>query len=148
NINFDDQGAAFIGQVPLSALGVNFALPANVLGIVQALNLDTLTLQTMPDGLHPSLNQDALPFVAYDEAYLTRAMAWGERLVPGNPTLASLAPIAPQLPGADVQVVVSFTGEPAGALSLQDLNIGINPDGSVRALGLDLPGGAIVPADT
>lgn len=148
NISFDDQGNGKIGRVPLSALGVTATLPPNVLAIVQTLGIDALTIQTEPDGLHFFLDDRALPFLAYDEAYLQRAMAWGEKLAPGNPTLAALAPIVPNLPGADVAITVSFTGEPAGELSLTDLNVGINPDGSVRALGIDLPGGPLVPAET
>lgn len=148
NISFDDQGNGKVGPVSLSALGVNAALPSNVLAIINALGIDALTVQTQPDGLHLSLDDRALPFIAYDEAHLTRALAWGDKLAPGNPTLAALAPIASKLPGADVAMTVSFTGEPAGELSLQDLSIGINPDGTVRALGLDLPTGPLVPAET
>ena len=146
NISFDDQGNGKIGPVPLSALGVNAALPPNVVAIVQALGVDLLTVQTQPDGLHLFLDGRALPFLAYDQKRLNNVMAWGDKLAPG--ALGAAASIIPSLPGADVRVELSFTGEPAGQLSLQDLNVSINPDGSVRALGVDIPGGPLVPVET
>jgi len=146
NISFDDQGNPKVGPVPLSALGVNFVMPPTVLSILNALGVDLLTVQTEPDGLHLFLDDRALPFLAYDEQRLNNVMAWGEKLAPG--ALGPAASIVPSLPGADVRLELSFTGEPAGQLSLQDLNVGINPDGSVRALGVDIPGGPLVPVET
>lgn len=148
NISFDDQGNAKVGPIPTAALGAPVTLPPNVLAMVQALGIDTATLQTQIDGLHTTLDADALPTLAWDPDYMARTVAWAEALAPGNPSVDTFASIAPQLPGADVTVAVSFTGEPVGQLDLSNLNVGINPDGSVRALGLDIPGGSLVPADT
>ncbi len=53
----------------------------------------------------------------------------------------------PQLPGAQISVVVSFTGEAVAETELAPISISVEPDGSLRAFGLPVAPEPVVPAD-
>ncbi len=148
NLAFDEQGNGYIGPVSLAQLGVPVTLPPIVLNLVNALGVDTVTLDTEPDGLHIQLGDRPFPTLAYDQAHLERGMGLVNVLAPNAGMTGLLNDVAAALPGADLQIAVSFTGEPVGELDLSNLAVDILPDGSVRALGLSLPGGPLIPAGT
>jgi hypothetical protein len=147
SVAFDENGNAYVGPVPLSNLGVAFSLPPDTLALIRTLDIDSATVRTEPDGLHILLDQDPFPTLAYDAAYLERAVGLANTLAPNAENTETLNSVAGILPGADVEVAVSFTGEPVGITDLSGLAITINPDGSVRALGIDIPMGPLVPPE-
>ncbi len=146
SINFDDQGNARLGNVPLSALGAPVSLPPATLQLLDQLGIQKLTIDTQPDGLHLSINDRALPTVAYDAESLGRAVALVNQLMPDSGMADTLAQVATVLPAADAQIAVTFNGEPAGDTNLRNLNVALNADGSLTALGIPIPGGPLVPA--
>jgi hypothetical protein len=63
-------------------------------------------------------------------------------------TLALLNDIVPLLPGADVRLVVSFTGQPVAETDLGSITVVVNEEGAISSvMGLPLPAGAALPAD-
>jgi hypothetical protein len=146
-VTFDEAGNARIGDLALADLGVPVTLPPNILGLLSSLGIDRVTVDTAPDGLRLTMNDRPLPTLAYDEASLQRVIGLAGAFMPGSPLMDTVAEIAPLLPGADLRAAVTFDGVPAGELALDNLSVAINPDGTVRALGLPIPGGPLLPAD-
>lgn len=147
NITFDESGNAFIGTIPASALGAAFTLPANAAGIIDALGVEKANVTTTPGGLQITLDDRPLPKIAYNAAALERvAPLLGGFL--DEATMATVNGILPDLPGADLQLTATFNGQPAGEANLSNLDVAINPDGTVRALGVNLGSQPLVPADT
>ena len=63
-------------------------------------------------------------------------------------TLALLNQLVPLLPGAEVTLVVSFTGEPVAETDLGSITLVVGEDGAlVSAIGIPLPPGPALPAD-
>lgn len=145
NLNFDPQGNGYIGAMPLSDLGAPVALPPATLDLLKSLGITRVGLDTEPDGLHITLNDQPFPTLAYDAAYLERAMGLANVLAPDAGLTTTLNDVASQLPGADVKLAVSFDGQPVGEANLSNLEVTVNPDGSVNALGINLPGGSLIP---
>lgn len=147
SVTFDPAGNVFVGSTPLSSLGVNFSLPPNILDLLKSLGAEKLVIETKPDGLKLALNDQALPSLAYDAAYLDRAQKLVNQVVTDQNLLGTLNDVLPLLPGAQVKAAVSFTGQPAGETSLSNLNVAINPDGSLRVLGIPVGSASVVPAN-
>ena len=135
---FDDNGEAIIEGIPVSQLEQSMGttlplrLDAGVLAILDAIGADSIKIATQPNGIDIFLNEDQLPGIAYDSAYLERTIPYINAFVT-DPAMADLLDqLIPQLPGADVQVVVSFTGEPAVATDLGSITLVASEDGSLR----------------
>ncbi len=142
-VAFDEQGNMSIQGIPLSAFGVGFQLPPNVLAIVQALGIESFTLKTQPNGIDLMLDEDAIPGIAYDTARLNTLLTVAEAFVGDPATVAMLENVVAILPGADVTVAVSFTGEPIGETDLGKLVLTVTPDGSIQALGMNVAEAAL-----
>jgi hypothetical protein len=93
-------------------------------------------------------NDMPFPSIAYDAAYLGRAMDLLGKVSPESSFADTLAAIATDLPGAAVTAQITFNGEPAGVTDLSNLEVAVNADGSVSALGIPIPGGSLIPAAT
>lgn len=145
-ITFDQSGNLSIGSVPGSALGLAGPLiDANTLGMLQSFGLDKLQIRTEPNGIKLSLNDRPLPGLAYD----SRSLATAQPIVAAfAPDLApTLETVLPALQSTEVDMVVSFTGEPAGEMSLGVVPVVLNDDGTLSAFGFPIPGGPMVPPD-
>jgi hypothetical protein len=147
NITFDESGAAYIGNIPASALGAAFTLPENVRSILNSLGVEKAGVVTTPGGMEIALDDRPLPKIAYNAAALERvAPLLGGFL--DESTMTTVSGILPDLPGADLQLTATFNGQPAGEANLSNLDVAINPDGTVRALGVNLGSQPLIPADT
>jgi len=147
SITFDAQGNGYVGSIPLSALGAGVSLPSAITGLLSQIGIEAVNINTEPTGLVISVNGEPLPSLAYDGNSLDAAVTLVGALMPGSPMAETLADAAETLPELDLNVAVTFDGEPAGQLALEDLSIAVQPDGSLSAMGIDLPIGAVVPAD-
>ena len=145
-IVFDQGGNLSIGSVPGSALGLaGPLLDANTLALLQSLGLDKLQIRTEPNGIRLAVNDRPLPGLAYDSRSLAAAQPLVAAFAPdAAPTLET---VMPALQGAQIDLVVSFTGEPAGEMDLGVVPVVINDDGSLSAFGFPVPGGAVAPPD-
>jgi hypothetical protein len=142
---FDQQGNATVAGVPLAALGAGFTLPPNVQQLVNSLQMQQATVSIKPGGLNLSYNNRPLPSLAYDQERLTRALNVAGPFV-GDPAMVeTLNALAPQLVGADVVLVVSFTGEPAAPTQISAVPLRVASDGSINAYGM--PVGASLPVE-
>lgn len=144
SITFDAEGRGFVGPVPLESLGAAVNLPASTLALLDQLGIDSLTLQTLPSGLDLTVNDGPFPDLAYDAERLNRAVALANTFMAGSPMVETITGVADKLPGADIRAAVTFNGEPAGGLVLDNLRATINEDGSISALGLPLPVGSVL----
>lgn len=146
SVTFDAQGNGFVGSIPLSSLGAPVTLPPAALQLINSIGIQKLTIKTQPDGLHLTINDRALPTLAYNSKSLGRIMGIVNTLMPDLGMGDTLTSVATALPAADLNVAVTFNGTPAGETNLRNLNVALNADGSVSALGIPVPGGALVPA--
>ncbi len=152
SLAYDAQGNPTIEGVPLAeleqALGTSFGLnlPANAQTIIQALGLQFLRVQTQPNGIDLSTNGPELPDIAYDTTRLNNLQSLAQALVADPNTAQLVETLVPQLPGAEVELVVSFTGQPVEDTQLTPLPIQVAEDGSLSLWGIALPG-ASLPAD-
>lgn len=146
NVTFDAQGNGFVGNVPLSRLGAPVTLPPAALQLISSLGVQKLMIDTQPDGLHLTLNDRALPTVAYNSQSLGRMMALVNQLMPNLEMGDTLNMVASALPAADAKIAVTFNGEPAGEANLRNLKVALGADGTLSALGIPVPGGPLVPA--
>ncbi len=133
---FDQAGNASIAGTPLSDLGVAFALPANVLQILQSIDAEQVSINTTPTGIQLALNGQPLPSIAYNGESLNRALGLAQPFVAGTPMENTLADLGPQLQGADIEMAVSFTGEPVGGIQLSSVPLQLQADGSLSAYGV------------
>ena len=142
-VAFDDQGNMSVQGIPVSTLGLNIQLPPNVLAIVQALGIDSLTIKTQPNGIDLMLDDKTIPGIAYDTARLNALLAVAPTFVGDPATVATLEQVVPLLPGADVTVAVSFTGEPIGETDLGKLQVTVTPEGDIQAMGMTVAESAV-----
>ena len=146
SLAFDKQGNAKLGTVALSSLAP-IKLDPNTLGLLTSLGLDKLTITTQPNGINLAMNDKPLPGIAYDSAILSRTLQIATPLLP-DPNLANtLKDVLPKLPGAQLDVAVSFTGQPVGATSLAAIPVAINANGTLAVYGVPVSGNPIVPPD-
>lgn len=146
SIAFDENGGLNIGSVPASTLGLPATLiDANTLGLLKSIGLDKLQVKTDPNGIKLSLNDKPLPSIAYDSKSLEQVKPLVGAFAPDlAPTLDT---VLPKLPGADLDVAVSFTGQPAQETQLAAVPVTLNPDGTLGVFGIPLPGSGMVPPD-
>ncbi len=146
SLAFDKQGNAKLGSVPLSNLAP-VKLDANTLGLLSQLGLDKLAIKTEPNGIKLALNDKPLPGIAYDTDTLNQALAVAGPLLP-DPTLANmLKQVLPKLPATQLDVAISFNGQPVGDTALAPLPVAINPDGTLAVFGVAVSKSPLVPAD-
>ncbi len=153
SLAYDENGKPSIEGVPLAqieqALGASLGLdlPPLAMQIFKAINVQQLTVATQPNGIDLSVDGRPLPGLAYDTPRLERTIAIAEPLV-GDPTLVStLKEVAPKLPGADVDIIVSFTGQPAADTKLATIPVQVTPEGALAIYGIPLGTSPILPQD-
>ncbi len=144
-IAFDEGGNLSIGSVPGSALGLaGPLLPPNVLGMLESMGIDKLQVNLDPNVIALSMNDRSLPGLAYDSASLAAARPVIDAFAPTlGPTLDTVLPV---VQAADLDLAVSFTGEPAGTIELGAVPVQLNADGSLSTFGVAVPG-VTLPAD-
>jgi len=145
-IAFDEGGNLSIGGLSAASLGVEGPiLDANTLGMLQSYGIENLQIATEPNGIKLAMNGDPLPGISYDSASLANVMPVLQGFAPDLvPTLESAMPM---LQNADLDVAVSFTGEPIGELALSDLPVALNADGTLSVFGVSAGSTPLVPAD-
>ncbi|RLT44570.1 MAG: hypothetical protein DWI57_03155 [Chloroflexi bacterium] len=127
-----------------ASLGLN--LPPMVMQILTAVNAQQLTVATQPNGIDLSIDGKPLPGIAYDTARLNSILPIIGPLA--GPAMAdTLATVIPQLPGADIDLIVSFTGQPASDTKLSSIPIKVNEDGTLSAWGIPLGSSPILTPD-
>ena len=141
-----ESGEATLGSIPLSqidpALGSTLALDETTRGLISALNADSLQVSAGPNGINLALGEgNPLPGIAYDAESLQRALALVPALGLVDASLNdTLQQFGPQLATTQLDLGVSFTGEPLGETDLSDLSVSVNDDGSLSALGFPVAG--------
>ncbi len=153
SLAYDANGNPSIEGVPLSeieqALGASLGLnlPPMVMQILTAVGAQQLTVATQPNGIDLSIDGKPLPSIAYDTARLNNTLAIAGPLVGDQATVDMLQTVVPQLPGADVDLIVSFTGQPAADTNLSAIPIKVNEDGTLSAWGIPLGTSPILQPD-
>lgn len=150
---FDENGEAYVEGVPLSQLesALGMAMPqlldANTLALLDAIGVETVRIETQPNGIDLFLNDEPMPGIAYDSARLESTLAFAGAFVQDPQMADMLNQIVPLLPGADITAVVSFTGEPVAETDLGSITLVVGEDGSLQLdSGIPVPGAAL-PAD-
>jgi len=146
SVAFDEQGNLQIGSVAGAALGLNGPLlDANTLNLLNSYGIDKLNIATTPNGISLSMNDRPLPGIVYDSASLAQV----QPLVAGfAPALApTLDQVLPKLQNAQLDVALSFTGQPAGETQLAPVPVALNDDGTLTVFGTPLSSTPMVPAD-
>lgn len=145
-------GTLSIDGIPLaqleSALGMNFGavVPANILSILDEIDAETVTVATNPNGIDLGLNGKPLPSLAYDSASLSRVLVLIDPLVTDPALAAQLNDLVPKLPGAQLNVVASLNGTPAGQTALGTVKLTLDEQGRLGAYGFPLTGSLVAPA--
>lgn len=118
-VKYDDQGVPSILGISardLQALGLNanVALAPQVLGQLQANNVQNVQLSSRSNGLYMWVNGSPLPAIAWDAASLQNALQVYEQMNPGvpKPYLDLIKTFVPMLGQTDVSIMVHF---PVGA---------------------------------
>jgi len=149
SLAYDEQGNPSIEGIPLAeleqALGASLGLnlPPNALALVQVLGLQFLDVRTHPNGIELSTDGPELPDIAYDSTRLDNMLGLARAMAP-DPTMVQLMEaLLPQLPGADVELVVSFTGQPVQDTQLSPFSVQVAEDGALSLWGIPLPGAAL-----
>ena len=152
SLAFDAEGKASFEGIPLAeieqALGQSFgvALPPVALQIMTALGVEQFSLATQPNGIDLALDGTALPGLAYDTERLNNLMPIVSAFV--DPSMAGMiGEVVPKLPGADLDIIVSFTGEPTAETMLPTIPVSVGEDGSLGVWGIPLGTGSLLPAD-
>ena len=152
SLAFDADGKASFEGIPLAeieqALGASFGveLPPMALQIMTALGVQQFSLATQPNGIDLALDSTALPGLAYDTERLNNLMPIVSAFV--DPSMGGMiGEVIPKLPGADLDIVVSFTGEPAADTQLPTIPVSVGEDGSLGVWGIPLGMGSLLPAD-
>ena len=151
SLAFDAEGNASFEGIPLAeieqALGQSFgvALPPMALQILSALGVEQFSLATQPNGIDLALDSTALPSLAYDTERLNNLMPIVSAFV--DPSMGGMiGEVIPKLPGADLDIIVSFTGEPAADTQLPTIPVSVGEDGTLGVWGIPL-GMDLLPAD-
>lgn len=110
-VKFDEQGRPgllALSADDLTAMGVNFALPADMLANIQAANLQTVELQTDPASATIYANGEPLPTLIWDTQLLANLMEVVRALATDSPLLPLLEQVVPYLDRADVGIMIHF----------------------------------------
>ncbi len=152
SLAFDAEGQASFEGIPLSeieqSLGASLgvALPPMALQILNAVGVEQFSLATQPNGIDLALDNTDLPGLAYDSERLDNLMPIVSAFVDASMS-GMIGEVLPKLQGADLDIIVSFTGEPAAETMLPTIPVSIGEDGSLGAFGIPLGLGSVVPAD-
>jgi len=150
---FDDQGNASIQGVPVSelekALGTSLGLSMdpNTVALLKSLGADTIDIKLTPNGVSLMLGDKPLPGIAYDSATLEQAVKLADALV-YKQTADTLNKVATVLPNAEVETVISLTGEPAAATELAKIPVEVNDDGTLNVFGLPAGSEPVIDPET
>ncbi len=151
SLAFDAEGNASFEGIPLAeieqALGQSFgvALPPMALQILSALGVEQFSLATQPNGIDLALDSTALPSLAYDTERLNNLMPIVSAFV--DPSMGGMiGEVIPKLPGADLDIIVSFTGAPTADTQLPTIPVSVGEDGTLGVWGIPL-GMDLLPAD-
>ena len=152
SLAFDADGQASFEGTPLAeieqALGASLgvALPPMALDILSAVGAEQFSLATQPNGIDLALDSTALPSLAYDSERLNNLMPVLNAFV--DPSMGGMiGEVVAKLQGADLDIIVSFTGEPAAETQLPTIPVSVGEDGSLGAWGIPLGTGSLLPAD-
>ncbi|MCY4090914.1 MAG: hypothetical protein OXF62_08845 [Caldilineaceae bacterium] len=152
SIAFDAEGNASFEGIPIAqleeALGqsLGVALPSMALQIVNGVGADQFSIATQPNGIDLAFDDTLLAGLAYDGERLENLMPILGAFV--DPSMGDMiADVVPMLQGADLDIIVSFTGEPAADTLLPRIAVDVAEDGSASAFGIPLGSGSLLPAD-
>ncbi len=153
SLAFDPEGQASFEGIPLSeieqSLGASLgvALPPMALQILTAVGVEQFSLATQPNGIDLALDNTDLPGLAYDSERLDNLMPIVSAFVDASMS-GMIGEVLPKLQGADLDIIVSFTGEPAADTMLPTIPVSVGEDGSLGAFGIPLDlVGPVVPTD-
>jgi hypothetical protein len=112
-LSFDEQGRAgitgFLTPDDMSAMGMQgFSLPPETLKKIQAQNIQSLELQTRPEGAFIYVNNDPLPTLIWDPQMLKDTMDTIKQIAPDSALLPVLELLLPYMDRGDVDVMVRF----------------------------------------
>jgi sulfur carrier protein ThiS len=150
---FDDQGDASIQGVPVSelekALGTSLgiSMDPNTIAMIKSLGADTIDIKLTPNGVALMLGDKPLPGIAYDSATLEQAVTLADAFV-DEQTAETLNKVTEILPNADVETVISLTGEPAVETELAKIPVVINDDGTLSVFGLPAGADTVIDPET
>jgi hypothetical protein len=150
---FDDQGDASIQGVPVSelekALGTSLgiSMDPNTIAMIKSLGADTIDIKLTPNGVALMLGDKPLPGIAYDSATLEQAVTLANAFV-DEQTAETLNKVTEILPNADVETVISLTGEPAVETELAKIPVVINDDGTLSVFGLPAGADTVIDPET
>lgn len=152
SLAFDADGKASFEGIPMAeieqALGASLGveLPPMALQILSAVGVEQFSLATQPNGIDLALDSTDLPGLAYDTRRLNNLLPIVSAFV--DPSMGGMiAEVLPKLPGADLDVIVSFTGEPAAETLLPTIPVSVGEDGSMGVWGIPLGAAALLPAN-
>lgn len=138
-ISFDENGNGLIAGIPASTLGVPLNLDPGTMAMLQQFGIGDVSVSTEVDGLHIALNGKPLPVFAYNESSLATLQTMIAPFLANDPGVAAAVNgLLPKLPGLDLNVDVSFTGQPAD-VALPDIALKLTEGGGLNAFGLDIP---------
>ena len=150
SLAFDASGKASFEGIPMAeieqALGASLGLdlPPMALEIMEGLGIKQFSLATQPNGIDLAFDNTALPGLAYDTRRLNNLLPIISAFV--DPSMGGMiADVLPKLPGADLDIIVSFTGEPAADTQLPTIPVNVGEDGSLSAWGIPLGTGSLLP---
>lgn len=148
---YDAEGSASFEGIPVAeieqSLGTTLGLdlPPLALQILTPLNVDQFSIATQPNGVDLALGNTVLPGLAYDSERLENLLPIVSAFV--DPSMGGMiADVMSKLPGADVDVIVSFTGEMVADTQLPNIPVSVGEDGSLAAWGIPLGTGSLLPA--
>ncbi len=152
SLAFDADGKASFEGIPMAeieqALGASLGveLPPMALQILSAVGVEQFSLATQPNGIDLALDSTDLPGLAYDTRRLNNLLPIVSAFV--DPSMGGMiAEVLPKLPGADLDVIVSFTGEPAAETLLPTIPVSVGEDGSMGVWGIPLGAAALLPSN-
>ena len=151
SLAFDETGQASFEGIPMAdieeAMGQSFGLelPSMALQIFSALGVDQFSVSTQPNGIDLAFDSTELPGLAYDTERLNNLLPILSAFV--DPSMGGMiADVVPMLPGADLDIIVSFTGEPTADTLLPTIPVTVGEDGSMNAFGIPLGTGSLLPS--
>ena len=151
SLAFDENGKASFEGTPMAnieqALGASLGLdlPPMALEIIKGLGVEQFSIATQPNGIELALDSTALPGLAYDIRRLNNLLPILSAFV--DPSMGGMiADVVPKLPGADLDIIISFTGELAADTQLPTIPVNVGEDGSVSAFGVPVGTGSLLPA--
>jgi hypothetical protein len=149
---FDSEGNLDVERIPAAFLEqqLGIALPsldANTLSVLQSLDVQSMQISITPSGIDLTMDDRPLPGLAYTSETLERLGQYATAFVSDPAMQETVNRAITLLSSAQIDVAVSFTGEPVAETQLPTLPVAVQPDGSVEVFGLPVAQQAI-PANT